>query len=232
MLPRYKKKKDVIYNVKKELHIVYESFLIPNGTKRALDIIEGNTSENILDDKSTNLELMRLHVSTKERVDTSKEIYSFIANYINEDSTISDIGCGYNPIGLLSNIEIKPNKYYAYEISSDTVNVLNAYFDKAKVSNSYKAELFDAMNEVPVDCNVLLAFKLLPILELSQKGRSKELLDQANFDIAIISFPLKSLSGKAVGMEANYSRFFESDLNYKIVVKRIINNELFYVIEK
>ena len=61
-----------------------------------------------------------------------------------------------------------------------------------------------------------------------------EILSDMNFGVAIISFPLKSLSGKNKGMEEFYSNFFETNLPEEISMldKQVIGNELFYAVKK
>ena len=74
---KYKKKKAALSEVKKEFHIVYESFLTPNCQNIAKEKIMGYEGEDILADRKFCLELLPLHISTKERVGVEKEIYSF-----------------------------------------------------------------------------------------------------------------------------------------------------------
>ena len=101
--------------------------------------------------------------------------------------------------------------------------------------DNYRAELLDAVNfSPPIHSDLLLAFKLLPLLQQQKKGRAIDFLMESSFEHAIISFPIKSLSGRNKGMESFYSSFIESNLPSQITIveRRIINNELFYVLRK
>ena len=61
-----------------------------------------------------------------------------------------------------------------------------------------------------------------------------QILIDMDFGVAIISFPLKSLSGKNKGMEEFYSNFFETNIpsTLSIIEKQVLGNELFYSIRK
>ena len=230
---KYKKKKDVLSEAKKQLHIIYESFLTKNCQSVARKRIEEYTGVDMANDKSFSKELLALHVSTKERLDSIDEMYDFVAQYIARDCVLSDVGCGFNPLALpfFSN---KPSRYLAYEISRETVDLINLYFKRVGMDN-YRAELLDAVNfSPPIHSDLLLAFKLLPLLQQQKKGRAIDFLMESSFEHAIISFPIKSLSGRNKGMESFYSSFIESNLPSQITIveRRIINNELFYVLRK
>ncbi len=230
---KYKKKKEVLSEAKKQLHIIYESFLTKNCQSIARKKIENYSGEDMANDKSFSKELLSLHVSTKERLASVDETYDFIAQYITQDCILSDVGCGFNPLALpfLSN---KPSRYLAYEISQETVELINLYFARVGIDN-YRAELLDAVIfSPPGHCDLLLAFKLLPLLQQQKKGRVIEFLVSTSFEKAIVSFPIKSLSGKNKGMESFYSSFIESNLPMQITIndRKVINNELFYVLRK
>ena len=233
MSKRYKKKKDIIAETKKQLHIIYESFLTSNCQLVAKDKIEKYNGLNLLEDIDFSKELLSLHVSTKERIGYESEIYSYISQFISEECILADVGCGFNPFALPFFIN-RPSKYFAYEISVDTVDVLNLYFDKVE-KKAYKASILDAVSSVPPEhINMMFAFKLLPLLQQQKKGRAIDFLTQASFDNAIVSFPIKSISGKNKGMEEFYSSFIEDNLPSTITIidRVVINNELFYALKK
>lgn len=230
---KYSNKKTAISEAKKELHIIYESFLTKNCQSIAKEKILTYAGSDILSDKGFSSELLQLHISTKERLGYEEEIYSYICQFISQDCLLTDVGCGFNPLALPYFVK-KPTKYIAYEISNDTVDVLNTYFSIAK-ANGYSATILDAVCESPpVFSDILLAFKLLPLLQQQKKGRAMEFLNVAPFAIAVVSFPIKSLSGKSKGMEAFYTSFLESNLPKEISVydRTILYNELFYVLKK
>lgn len=230
---KYKKKKEILSEAKKQLHIIYESFLTKNCQSVAIKRIEEYSGDDMATDKSFSKELLSLHISTNERLENIDEIYGFISQYIAKECTLSDVGCGFNPLALPF-LSKKPARYLAYEISQETVDLINLYFERVG-EDHYHAELLDAVNNSPpVHSSLLLAFKLLPLLQQQKKGRAIDFLVESSFEYAIISFPIKSLSGKNKGMESFYSSFFESNLPAQITIndRKVINNELFYVLKK
>lgn len=234
-LHKYPKKKEVIKAAKKQLHIIHESFLMTDCYKVAYSILEDEKESIILKglSKDTSVRIMGLHASTKERIATIEETYNWLSEYIDTESTVIDVGCGFNSFAIPFIIN-KPKRYYAYDISNESAELLNHYFSISK-STDYKAMILDATVDTPPEnADVLLAFKLLPLLQQQKKGRAFSFLEEALFHKAIISFPIKSLSGKEKGMLEFYTRFFEEGLpqGLDIIEKKVINNELFYVISK
>lgn len=233
MACKYSKKKEILKAAKKELHIIHESFFATDSHKDAVALIDQHQGETLLKDKAVSLQLMELHSSTKERVVFANDIYVFLQKHITPNTTLADIGCGFNPLSLPL-LQIQPKCYSAFEINQRTIDMLNLYFNKINKDN-YKAYMLDAVTDVPDEkFDLIFLFKLLPVLQQQKKGRAFEILNELKFKKAIISFPIKSLSGKEKGMEKFYSSFFESGLSpkFKIIEKNILGNELFYVIEE
>ncbi len=224
---KYPKKKEAIKAAKNQLHIIYESFIESDCYKRARKILEengNNISRNIA------LELMSLHASTRERIKIINEVYDFLSKYIELDSVVIDVGCGFNPFAIvfLSNV---PKVYRAFDINEESVSILNLCFSQL----DFYAKILDAVTDVPKEhADVMLLFKLLPLLNQQKKGRAFEFIALADFSIAIVSFPIKSLSGREKGMLESYSNYFEQGLpnTCSIIEKKVVDNELFYVIKK
>ena len=228
MSKRYKKKKDAIKAVKKELHSVHELFLNTHCHFIANEIISKESISNIQLSES----IMNLHSSTQERLNEVKEIYSFISQFVESDFTIMDIGCGFNPFSIPFYLT-EPKAYIAYDINVDTVNLINLYFDLVK-KPLYHAEIFDVISATPnIFANMVLLLKMLPLIEHQKRGRVSSLMRELKFDTAIVSFPLKSVSGKLKGMEVFYSYFMENSLpgSLKIMDKMCFSNELFFVLK-
>jgi len=228
-IPKYAKPKDVIKAVKKELHIIHESFLSEDCHRKAEALLDGYLRpEGITADQDFALQLMALHASTRERLGRVEDIYGYISGYLKADDRIIDMGCGFNPFALPF-FTVRPKHYVAYDISSSTVRTLDHYFTLAGLP--YRAEMLDAAMQRPaaVKGDVLFMFKLFPLLERQKKGRAYEILHTAS--CTIVSFPLKSASGREKGMEAFYASQFETGLppEFAIAEKKIFLNEMFYV---
>jgi len=232
ILPKYAKQKDVLKAIKKELHIIHESFLQEECHAKADAILTAYSGVDAKADKSLSAGLMALHTSTKERLGEAEAIYGCISRYVTPDDSLIDIGCGFNPLALPFFNEL-PKSYFAFDINLSTVRTLNTFFKLANLP--YSAGISDATTETPDICgDILFMFKLFPLLQRQKKGRSFELLESMDCRISIVSFPLKSTSGKEKGMEAFYTAQFEKDLPacFSIIEKVNFTNEMFFMLEK
>lgn len=227
---KYSKRKDAIKATKNQLYCIHEAFLQDDCYKKAREILK----ETDCLDKDTVLRILSLHSSTKERLGFISDVYNFLDQYINDTSEIVDVGCGFNPFAVVFYHRV-PKSYKAYDISIESVTLLNEFLHTFNPPYNYHAEILDAVIDVPPQkADVMLLFKLLPLLQKQKKGRAFEFLKKAKFRIAIVSFPLKSISGKEKGMLEFYSNFFEEGMisNCQIIDKKNFENELFYVIKK
>jgi len=231
-MPKYAKQKDIVKAVKKELHIIHESFLQVECYSKADKILNTYIGDDIKTDRDLALRLMELHTSTKERLGQETEIYDFICKYVKTGDIVIDIGCGFNPFTLPFFTDL-PEEYIAYDIDSSTIQTLEAYFRLAGLP--YRSEICDAVVRTPSEQgDTLLLLKLFPLLERQKKGRAFEILEKMEYRTSIVSFPLKSTSGKEKGMEAFYTENFENGLpsSLSIIEKVKFFNEIFYIVEK
>jgi len=230
--PKYNRQKDIIKAVKKELHIIHESFLQAGNHAKTDIILDNYSGDDIKKDKKTALKLMALHTSTRERLGQETEIYELISRYVKAEDNIIDIGCGFNPFALPFYTKL-PKDYIAYDIDSLTVRALNTYFRLAGLP--YRSELCDAAVQTPKEqAGILLMLKLFPVLERQKKGRAFEMIKELDCCVSIVSFPLKSTSGKEKGMEVFYAEQFENGLppSFFINEKVKFSSEIFYILKK
>ena len=234
MEAKYPKRKDAIKAVKNELHIMHGSFLQNKCYHKAhvlLSQLTPNCDKTQLAD--IGMQIMQLHMSTVERLGDIHKIYDVLSQYVSEESTVMDIGCGFNPFAIPLLHEL-PKKYLAYDISIETIDLLNAYFRNMN-QPQYKAALFDVAFATPEEnVDVVFMFKLLPLLQQQKQNRGIAILEELHFNKAIISFPLQSLAGKYKGMEKFYSDLIENNLavTLEIVEKHVFRTEMFYCIKK
>jgi 16S rRNA (guanine(1405)-N(7))-methyltransferase len=231
VMPKYPRAKDVVKAVRKELHIIHESFLPEDSHAKADALIAACEGGDIASDTELARRLMALHASTRERLPRAEEIYGFVSGHVSAEDHVLDIGCGFGPFALPF-YRARPKMYAAYDIGGPNIRTLNAYFARAGLA--YRAEILDAAVHTPaVRGDMCLLFKLLPLLEHQKKGRGFELLCGIDCKVSIVSFPLKSASGKEKGMEAFYSAYFEGGLpsGMTITDKAVFGNEMFYVVE-
>lgn len=237
MASKYPKKKDVIKAVKNELHIIHESFFHgDNCHKIAFELLSQ------LDDESDPRQMkevcsriMQLHSSTAERQNDIENIYDYLSSYITNESSVMDIGCGFNPFAI-PYLAHMPQSYIALDINTETINLIQQFFELLKKPRLiYYSEVFDVAPSTPTKpIDVALLLKILPLLQQQKKGRGFSLLDELSFEIAVVSFPTKSLTGKQKGMEAFYTNLLEDSIpsSIEIMDRKTFSNEMFYILKK
>ena len=221
-IKRFKKDKDIVKYVKKELHIVWRAFFKQN--IKWEEAIQKDINQ-----------LVMAHNSTNERQAFVIEFYKQIFENIDgKISKIADYGCGLNPLNI-PQMDLQDNiQYSAYDIYVPEVEFLNTYAAIHFKDIQFHAEVKDAFEEDSQSYDVVFMLKLLPVLEEQKKGASMELLKRINTRNFVVSFPTRSLSGKNVGMLSNYSQSFENvlnDLRYEYS-QIIFENEVVYVVKK
>lgn len=229
-LPKYESEKRLIKAVKNRLYQIYGAFLSKEESQKLRELI------SILEKDRSNIKdiakmILQLHQSTRERIEIYEELYRRVFSITNRPSSILDLACGLNPFSIpWMNIE-GPIEYYAYDIDSVVVESINKFL--AILGYPPLAVIKDVLFEEIEECvDVCFIFKFLPTAERIKRGISIKLLEAINSKFIVVSFPLKSLSGKEKGMLDNYSRLFEPILqkNHRILERFILGNEIFYIL--
>lgn len=152
--------------------------------------------------------VMQRHASTRERLPILEEFFGAILSTIAPLRSVLDLACGLNPLAL-SWMPLKSDaRYDACEIYPDLVDFLNLFLEH--VGRLGKAEVTDLLSlpSRPTKVHLALLLKTLPCLEQVEKGISLPLLDAVNAEYLLVSFPARSLGGRAKGMPRNYEAAF------------------------
>jgi len=211
--------KRIVKKTRKTLHDVYGVFNINTKNRVAiLDKIKKNPKN-----KELHISLLETHRSSKERLDSYGEIYDKILD--RGDQKILDIGCGLNPVSWIF-MKHKPKEYTALELTRDDCDFLNNYFRAVNLNG--KAIPTNLLKEIKFQkADVCFMFKVLDSLEEVKKNISKDLLKRINCKKIVVSFPLRTISGKE---RISKRKWFERLLtNFE---KFEIRNEIFYIIHK
>lgn len=228
-LPRYKNQKEALKAVKKQLHIIHGAFFPEKCHEKAMELI----GDNRLSDRDLSLKLMELHPSTRERLPSIQAFYDLLSPYLRDVKTVLDIGCGFHPfafpfMGLSSDV-----LYRAGDIDHDTVTVVQAFLHRVRVACD--VSILDAASEMSGEkADVAFLFKLVPVLEQQKKGLAYRLIESLCVNTAVITFPIKSLSGREKDMVKFYSSRFEQDLpeRFSILRREIVGSELVYIVSQ
>lgn len=220
-ISKYKKEKDVVKYVKKELHITWGAFF-------KQDISFDKYLENPE-------ELLDIHSSTRERKEFVSTFYNLIFQNIPISiHNIADYGCGLNPLNIPQMNLPNGCNYFAYDIYEAEIDFLNKYIQKHFKDINFNGEVRDIFQDDSREYDVTFLLKILPVLEEQKKNCSIEILKKINTKYFVVSFPLKSLSGKNVGMDNFYTKNFEtllSSIKYQYT-KLLFENEAVYIVKK
>lgn len=182
--------KEIVKKIRQEVGIVYGSFLTQDFTKKE-KLLESNEASNLL----------KLHKSTRERIDFYEEIYKQIFEWYNPKS-IGDLACGLNPLSyeyIVNELNFKP-KYFASDLNPNDMKFLNNFFKQNKVegiAKSYDITTLEVLKDKDFQkCDLVFLFKALDSFEFVKKDISKELLKGINSKHIVVSFPTKSLISK------------------------------------
>lgn len=223
--------KEAVKRLKGRLHQLMLSFEPDAGKVSSLEErMRKNTDRDEL--KSLALEGLKLHSSTKERLCSMEEAYSFCFGGL-RPSSVLDLACGVNPLALPWMGLPEGVIYTAADASGLCGRLVMAFFAAWKANGSFtQTDLSVDMPEGSYDVALLL--KALPTLDRIQEGLGIRCLAAVRASYVAVSFPIKSLGGCNVGMEGFYAGRFEKDAEsagwrFK---KTVIGDELFYLVTK
>jgi len=178
--------------VKQKLHQMWGAF--DNPTK---DNVHFST-----DPKRTALELMRQQTSTNERLPYIEELYNKLFAEINPKSIV-EFGCGLNALSYYWFPQGK--KYIGFDIDARMITKVNDFYSHYNTTTAKAFQGDIIINSIP-DCDCIFLFKLVPLLELQEKGFTQRLIQQYRKRTFVITFPLKSLTGRTDNRKDQYQQ--------------------------
>ncbi len=156
----------------------------------------------ILDRKSPE-EILRKHISTKERFDYYSELYEKILESFEEkEISILDFGSGINGISYAFFPNSKKINYIGVEAVGQLNNLVNRFFKKNNFINakSFHGSLFDLdfvkeKIQRTKHPRIVFLFKVLDSLESVERNYSKKFLKELieKVDLVVVSFAMRSL---------------------------------------
>jgi 16S rRNA (guanine(1405)-N(7))-methyltransferase len=227
-LSRRRNLKEVIKETKNTLHQVAGAYL--DSTPRYAEGIARMEASRDLD---TLTWMMGQHASTRERLPYLAEFYSTIFAALPPVHSILDIACGLNPLALPW-MNLPPDlRYDAYDLYSDMMDFLNAFFRYNPWSA--RAHLCDAVANPPAqEADLALILKFLPVLEQTERGVTLDWLRRLQARYLLVTFPTRSLGGRGKGMTENYESRFRILLQQTdwAVERFLFPNELAFLVHK
>ncbi len=221
---RYRSAKEADKAVKTALHQITGAFMTPDELKRARRLLAGSDAEP----EQALRETLRLHASTRERLPNIGAFYEALLGPLNA-RVVLDLACGLNPL-YLGSIGYAVR---GVDISGGCVSLINDW--AAARGWDVSAECRDLLCDPPLpEADAALAMKLLPVLEQQQKGAAMKLLERIPAPVVAVTFPLKTLGGRSVGMESHYSDWFEAEARagFDILRRETLFGELCYIVRR
>ncbi len=214
---------------KTRLHQFYGSYVSDGWVKRA-DKTLAELACGGIGAAQASAALLALHGSTRERLGYIEECYGKIFTISGKQATIIDIACGLNPVSFCL-MGMNGVHLTAADAGSAVTDILNRFFALAGMADA-RAYACDVTAELPQGrFDLALVMKFLPLAERMDKGGALKLMNNINARHITVSFPTRSLSGRNVGMERNYSEWFEGlGFEGKIVERFICGDEVFYIV--
>jgi len=146
-------------------------------------------------------EILKKHLSTRERLESYSEVYSRILVNIPEKISVVDLGCGVNgaSYGFFEKCN-KKAKYFGVEAVGQISNLVNSFFKKEKIPGQvFHFSLLDIKKVKEVISKagkprIVFLFKVIDSLETFEKDFTKKLLKEIVplSDRIVISFATES----------------------------------------
>lgn len=198
--------KEAVKATKNKLHQVAGAYLPdrPAYARYLAELAQAATPE---DRAAVCRVILAQHASTRERLPILDRFYTTIFAGLPPITSILDLACGMNPLARAWMPLADGAAYYACDIFQDQIDFLNGCF--ALLEMPGEATVCDLLSGASAQAaDVALLLKTLPCLEQADKGIGPRLLAQVQAPVVIVSYPARSLGGRAKGMVATYAAHF------------------------
>ena len=234
-LPRARSTDDAVKRVKRRLHQAVGAFR-GAASARALDAMReawaGDLDASAF--RAACATAMRGHASTRERVPHLDGLYEPIwALTGGPPAALLDVGCGLGPLGLAW-MGLRANAHYlAVDVDRRALATVDAFLHL--VGQPHRVEARDVVTAPPTErVDVAFLLKLVTTLDRQDPSAATRLLRGLSARHAVVSFTLRSLSGRSSGMERTYrqrlDRLAAEAERVTAVAEASVPNELVFVL--
>lgn len=154
-------------------------------------------------------DMMGAHNSTRERLPILAEFFNTTLSSIAPVESILDMACGFNPLALTWMPVREDVRYFGCDIFSDMTDFLNEFYRHMNLAGEFSTCDLTSM-QFTRKAQVAFLLKTLPCLEQLEKDISAGLLERIPADYLLISYPVRSLGGRAKGMGKTYETQFKN----------------------
>lgn len=187
--------------------------------------------------------VMGRHASTRERLPDLDQFYPRALGGDRSVKRVLDLACGLNPLTLPWLALDDGAEYLGCDIYSDLAEFVNTVFTLPDMSNlighiHVRAENRDILSDPPgANVDLVLLLKAIPCLEQADREAGARLLNAIRAPRILVSYPLRTLGGRSVGMAFHYDEAFHALLarvggaSWR-VTRQLFSAEITYLIER
>lgn len=152
-------------------------------------------------------EAMAQHASTRERLPIVEDFFFQALAPLGKIHSVMDLACGLNPLALAWMPLAEDVVYHACDIYEDMLAFVEQFLSHCGVKN--RVSVCDLSAACPPQAvQVAFLLKTIPCLEQLDKTIGLRLLEEIPAEHLLVSFPARSLGGRAKGMVENYEAHF------------------------
>lgn len=205
-LAKGRSRKDAIKATKNKLHQVAGAYFPDRpdyaGWLAHLDAAQADAARRELA-----RQVMAQHASTRERLPFLDSFYATVLAGLPPIHTLLDLACGLNPLAAAWMPLAAGARYLTCDIYQDQVDFLNGWF--GRVGQAGEAFVCNLLADTPLPpADVVLLLKTIPCLEQVDKEIGRRLLARITAPVLVVSYPARSLGGRAKGMVDTYAGHF------------------------
>ena len=224
-LAKRRSEKEADKAVRAAVHQMSGAFLTAEELKRARGLME----EYVEGRTDALTEALQMHASTRERLAVMDDLYDALFERTGVPSRILDLACGFNPLYLGS----RGLCVTGCDVHRGAVDLLHAW--SRACGWRVEARCADLLTDNDFEpASLALMMKLLPVLEQQKKGAGLRLLATVPAHWRVVTFPLRTLGGRSVGMERHYSDWMESNVPGGLTLdsRLVVGDELMYLFKE
>ena len=198
-LPKRRSAKDVVKAARSKLHQLVGAY----------DDLPRDALTRLKDAEPAELpavarELLASHASTRERLPAYQTFWQTVLRDMAPPATVLDLACGLNPLSLTAGALPAETVYRACDVHLGLLELCGGYL--ARLGQPHEVFAHDLLSGPPAGpADLVLLLKTIPCLEQADKAAGRRLLAAIEAPVLVVSFPVRSLGGKQVGMADHYA---------------------------
>ena len=140
------------------------------------------------------LHILSVHTSSKERIPQMEAFYRAVFEHIGMPKSILDVACAFNPFAIPWMGLPKETAYYAYDLHTPRVHLLNSFFRVYGIEG--RADVRDILLNPPdMPADAAFFFKEAHRFESRKKGCNRNFWISLPVKMIVVTLPAENLTG-------------------------------------